>query len=111
MELARSGAHAAPAITAPHAGSAAASRHLLGIAATTTTGGLVLESTFAVERLLSRREHEFLAAIAAFDYLVYIGHEASGNALATKKDTAPDGQESAGARWEAIEGSGGAFRR
>jgi hypothetical protein len=37
----------------------------------------VLEPTLTVERLLSRREHELLAAIAAFDYLVDIRHGAS----------------------------------
>src|SRR5690349_7621313 len=77
VELARATAH----VTA-----IAASHHLLLVAATATTGGLVLESTFAVERLLSRREHEFLAAVAAFDSLVDISHEASGTLSPLKRN-------------------------
>jgi len=100
VELARASAHAAAiaAIAAAHAAptSASAARHLLAVAATSAARGLVLESTFAVERLLSRREHEFLAAVAAFDSLVDISHEASGYALATKKKRPPAGKNRQG---------------
>jgi hypothetical protein len=40
-------------------------------------GRFVLETALLVERLLARRKHELLAAIAAFQYSVFFRHEAS----------------------------------
>jgi len=69
----------------------------------------VLESTFTVESLFPRREHEFLAAIAAFDYLVDIRHGASETLSPLKTKSPPAGETGRGSDGQQSREPGGAF--
>jgi hypothetical protein len=52
----------------------------------------VLESTFLVESLLTGRERELLAAIAAFQDLVDFGHQETSVTHSPERITPPTGE-------------------
>jgi hypothetical protein len=52
----------------------------------------VLEATFLVESLLTSRERELLAAIAAFQDLVDLGHQETSVTHSPERVTPPTGE-------------------